>query len=75
MIFSRGRSRGNYWPARRGEQPKTATLYCPFCGVAFSIENHTISAAGVVTPSVVEPRDEIRCGKFHEMVMLADWKA
>ena len=55
----------------------TATMTCPNCGTLMSLENHSISADGTVSPSVVEPLNPktkcpSSCG-FHDFVKLEMW--
>jgi len=49
---------------------RTAIVTCPVCGLQASLSGHQIADNGVVTPSLVCPRE--RCS-FHDYVTLIGW--
>src|SRR5262249_6933838 len=58
----------------------SAFFFCPDCGMAVGLWNHRISENGEVSPSVVCPSTKNRNGvadycRFHDFLVLKDWKA
>lgn len=71
---TRGRGPGQWWPCDLTGGGRTATFYCPICGLRGTLQDHHIAEAGAVTPSVVCPHHERdRC--FHDNVVLVEWNA
>lgn len=75
LTIPKGRTPGHWWPTQDASGKVSGTIYCPKCEGAMSLRNHTISAAGEVTPSVVCPTRNVECPHcgFHEVVKLAEW--
>ena len=79
-IIIESSRRGVSETKREGEIKKTAILYCPNCGGAMGLWNHHINANdGEVSPSVVCPLMKTENGitdycRFHDFVILEDWK-
>lgn len=81
MNLTRGRGKGQWWPARKLDGTPTANMYCPNCGDGVGLHEHTISADGNVVPSISTERDRApdrrqrcTCGSFHDCVFLVGWK-
>lgn len=53
---------------------KSAEIFCRTCGLPCTLVNHAIDAQGVVTPSFVEHKDDVRCGTTHEHFTLVGWE-
>lgn len=70
LEAEQGRDAGRWWPARDLFGKKTATYWCPLCGLSMSLSGHAVDPAGLVSPSVVCPSPACR---FHEHVRLVGW--
>jgi hypothetical protein len=55
---------------QRQRDVETAAVCCGNCGRAMSVKNHSISASGVLSPSLVCPHG---CG-WHVFARLAGWQ-
>ena len=61
---------GTWHGGVKADGTRTASICCPECKKIASLTDHEIRSCGVVTPSVVCPRDG--CG-WHVFVQLEGW--
>jgi hypothetical protein len=63
---------GGCWWATVENNPLTYVIVmrCPECNQISDLDDHNIDSDGVVTPSLICPREHC---DFHEMVRLLDW--
>lgn len=67
FLLSESRRLGTYKPITV-DGKSSALIVCPGCGMRMQLKTHTVSADGVVTPSVV-----CRICNFHDYILLSDW--
>jgi hypothetical protein len=59
------------WKGLKTGAERSASFTCPLCRQTGVLTNHTISAEGVVTPSLVCPTSGCT---FHEFIELEGWE-
>ena len=64
-------ARAGVWKGGTRDGARTASLSCPECGRVASLSDHTIDAAGNVSPSVVCPYQGCT---WHVFVKLEGWE-
>ena len=58
------------WKGLRTPAGRSASFTCPRCGLACSLDGHTIEASGFVRPSVLCP---VEGCTFHDWIRLVGW--
>ncbi len=68
----KGMPKGTYKNRWLAHRKMTADICCPDCGTVGSLDGHAIDRDGLVSPSVVCPKDGC---EFHKWIQLSHWNA